>query len=64
MREANGMIIGYVETLSNGDTKVTDFSNRQLGGYKKNQDVTVDFGGKILFRGNMSAALIIISKYR
>lgn len=56
--EYSGRVIGYIETQSNGDKKVTDYRGVILGYYKKAQNVTTDFSGRILYRGDMSAALL------
>ena len=58
--EYTGRIIGYIETQPNGDKKVTNFTGTILGYYKKAQNVTTDFIGKILYRGDMSAALLVL----
>ncbi len=60
IRTISGQTIGTITTLSNGDKEVKDFYGRVLGYYRKSQDATIDFYGKILYRGDMSAALLII----
>lgn len=62
IREFSGMIIGYLDHCSNGDVEAVSFSGRKLGKYVKQSDVTTDFYGKILYRGNMAAALLILMK--
>ena len=62
IRTFGGQTIGYIKTLPNGDKEVTDFYHRVLGYYRKSQDATTDFYGRILYRGDMSAALLIIIK--
>lgn len=62
IRSFSGQTIGYITTLSNGDKEVKDFYGRVLGYYRKSQDATVDFYGRILYRGDMSAALLILVK--
>lgn len=57
--EYAGRVIGYIETMPNGDKKITNFTGTILGYYKKAQNVTTDFFGRILYRGDMSAALLI-----
>ena len=58
IRDFSGRIIGTLETQSNGDVIARDFSGRILGKYDKAMDVTRDFYGKILFKGNMAGSLI------
>ena len=62
IRTFAGVIIGYVETQGNGDKKVTAFSGRILGYYYKDRDVTTDFSGRILYRGDMASALLVLEK--
>ena len=53
-----GKILGYIKTLPNGDQEVKNFYGQILGYYKKNQNVTTNFYGQILYQGNMASALI------
>lgn len=53
-----GKILGYLETKPNGDVQATDFYGRILGFYRKSQDKTVDFYGKILSSGDITSGLI------
>ena len=62
IRDYAGMIIGKIKTLPNGDKEVRNFSYKILGYYRKSRDVTTDFYGKILYRGDMSAALLVLIK--
>lgn len=55
-----GRVIGFIDHEANGDTNVFDFYGHKLGGYKRSQNVTVDFYGKILYHGDMSAALLVL----
>ena len=57
-----GRCLGTIETQSNGDKVVKDFYGRILGRYEKSSNRTKDFNGKILFQGDMSAALLIMYK--
>ncbi len=61
IRRAMGGIVGYIEEMSNGDKKVTDYMGRILGYYKKSNDSTTDYMGRILYYGDMSAALLVNS---
>jgi len=62
IREFSGVIIGYIDTASNGDKTVTNYYGKILGYYKKSYDHTTDFYGKILYHGDMAAALLILFK--
>ncbi len=62
IREYNGMILGYLDHESNGDITVRNVYGKILGRYEKRYDVTKDFYGKILYRGNMAAALLVLIK--
>lgn len=53
------MSIGTIETDSRGNKTVRAFSGRILGYYKKDQDVTTNFMGKMLYIGDMASALLI-----
>lgn len=50
--------LGYIETKPNGDKVATDFAGRVLGYYKKAQNATTDYCGRILYYGDMLASLI------
>lgn len=50
--------LGYIETKPNGDKVATDFAGRILGYYKKAQNATTDYCGRILYYGDMLASLI------
>ena len=60
IRTFSWQIIGYIKTLPNGDKEVRDFSRRILGYYRKSQDTTTNFTGQILYRGDMSSALLVL----
>jgi len=60
IRDWSGRTIGYIDHESNGDKKVTDWSGRTLGYYRKSSDTTVDWSGRILYRGDMASALLIV----
>lgn len=51
-------ILGYIETKPNGDKVATDFSGRILGYYRKSQNATTDYCGRILYFGDMVATFI------
>lgn len=60
--EFSGMCIGTIETESNGDKTVRDFSGRILGYYKRSSNVTTNFSGQIIWRGDMAAALLVVRR--
>jgi len=62
IRDFGGRIIGYVETKPNGDKIVRDFGGRVLGRYIKSQNVTKDFHGRIISRGDNVGMLLSFSK--
>ena len=57
IKDFYGHIIGYLEHQPNGDIIAKDFYGRNLGRYDKAMDVTKDFYGKILYKGNMVGML-------
>lgn len=58
IRDFSGKIIGYVETDNIGNQQVRDFSGRILGTYDKKMNVTRDFYGRIVTRGNTVIGLV------
>ena len=60
IREFNGRIIGYIDVESNGNKTVRSFGGKILGYYDRNADVTKDFYNKILYRGDMASALLVL----
>lgn len=62
IREFGGSIIGYLEHESNGDIVAKSFTGRTLGRYERSSDTTKDFYGRILYRGNMAPALLLLFK--
>ena len=58
VREFNGRIIGFIDTLPSGDKEVRDYSGRLLGRYDKKNNLVRDFSGRILYRGDQSSMLL------
>lgn len=58
IRDFYGKIIGYYETLPNGDMQLRDFYGRILGKWDKKLNVTRDFYGRIVAQGNQLAMLL------
>jgi hypothetical protein len=50
-------VIGYIDTLPNGDKEVRDRANRYLGKYDKHLNVTKDRVGRMIYRGDQSSML-------
>ena len=48
-----GTIIGWLGTDSNGDELIMDFGHKILGKYNKKLNITTDFFGKQVGRGNV-----------
>lgn len=62
IREYSGMIVGYLDHDSNGDVTVKKYSGIIIGYYRKSSDTTTDLAGRILYRGNMAPALLVLFK--
>lgn len=59
IRGFNHQIIGLVEHYPNGDKTVREWPSRRiLGRYKANEDLTRDFFGRIIGRGDMVVSLL------
>lgn len=59
IKDFYGRIIGYIETdVNTGKKTATDFYGRILGYYKKDLDITTDFYGRTLARGDVLSGLI------
>lgn len=52
VRDISGKIIGFIETDKDGNKQVRNFYGRILGTYDSRLDVTRDFYGKIITRGD------------
>ena len=59
IRDFSGRFIAIYEYHDNGDITVRDWSSRFiLGYYRKSRDVTTDFYGRVLYKGNAVGMLI------
>lgn len=58
IKDFHGRIIGSLEELSNGDIIVKDFHGRLKGKYRKADNTTRDFYGRVIARGNQVGMLI------
>ena len=62
IRDFYGRIIGFIITEPNGDKVARDFYRRVVGRYDARRDVTVDFYGRVLTKGDTVASLIYANK--
>lgn len=62
IREYSGLIVGYIETKSNGDKVGYDYYRRIVGYYDAGSKVTTDFYRRIVARGDILSALVWNSK--
>ena len=53
-----GKITGYVDTDSNGNKALYDWQHKKLGRYDKNLDVTRDFYGRVVAKGDQLLTLL------
>lgn len=58
IRDFNGTILGYIYVDGKGDKTAKDFTGKILGYYYADRDVTTNFYGKILTRGDTASALL------
>ena len=59
IKDASYRNISIITYQDNGDIMVQDWSSRRIVGYyRKNRDVTTDFYGRIIARGNAVGMLI------
>ena len=58
IRDWSGMIIGKIETDSKGNKTVRDFYGRILGRYDAACNVTREFTGRVIAKGDASAMLL------
>ena len=56
-------IIGIIKTEANGDKAAIDFATRKiLGFYRASRDVTTDFIGRVLTKGDTVVSLLYNKK--
>lgn len=63
VRLFSGKIIGYIETDKNGNQQARNFYGQILGTYDKKLNVTRDFYGRIIGKGNQISGLVWNPKY-
>ena len=62
IRDFYGRILGSIETDTNGNKVAKDFYGRRLGTYDKKSNMTRDFYGRIIAKGDQTAGLIWSNK--
>ncbi|MBQ8738672.1 MAG: hypothetical protein IJZ04_04155 [Clostridia bacterium] len=62
IKEFSGRIIGYIDTKPNGDKVVSSWTGKILGTYFKSRNVTCDFYGRIIARGECCGMLFSLDK--
>lgn len=62
VKDFTGWILGYIETKPNGDKIAKDFYRRILGYYVKSRDVTTDFYGRVICKGDGVCGLIPLKR--
>lgn len=58
IKDFYGRVIGYIEEDSQGNKIVKDFYRRIIGRYEKKQNVTKNFYGQIVAKGDICSSLI------
>ena len=58
VRDYRGKNSGYITTDSDGNKYVTDWKGTRLGTYDAKRDMTLDWKGNIVARGDMASSLI------
>lgn len=58
VRAPDGRILAYIDIRPNGDKFVRDFYGKGLGSYDKSCDITRDFYGRMVARGDNVGILI------
>lgn len=59
IKDYYGKILGYIRTETNGDKTAFDFYRRKLGSWDKKKDITKDWTGRIISKGDSLASLIV-----
>lgn len=57
IKDWRGKIIGYIQTDSKGNKIIRDFYRKILGRYDKTLNVTKDFYGRLVAKGDQSSML-------
>lgn len=59
IRAFNGKIMGSVEEQPNGDKILKNFYGKPLGKYEKRTDLTKDFYGRVIAKGDVLVSLLM-----
>lgn len=62
IKDFSGKTIGWIIDMPNGDQEIKNFYMQTLGKYDKRQDVTRDFYGRVVARGNQLSMLLSMDK--
>lgn len=62
IRDFYGKILGTIETDAQGNKTVRDFYGRILGWYRKTDNLTKNFYGKIIAKGDVAVGLLYNNK--
>ena len=58
IKDWQGKILGWIETDGSGNKTLRDFYGKILGKYIKSRDVTQDFYGRIVAKGDCLTMLL------
>ena len=58
VKDFNGIILGWVETDEEGNQRVRDFKGFIVATYDKSMNVTREFSGRIITRGNTAIGML------
>ena len=62
IKDFYGKILGYIETLPNGDKVLRNLYRKILGRYNKATDTTRNFYGQIIAKGDQLTMLLNMNK--
>lgn len=62
IKDWTGKIIGYIETDYTGNKIVRDFYRKVIGRYDKRQNVTRDFYGRSIAKGDQCSLLFNLTR--
>lgn len=58
IKDYYGKMIGRIEEQPNGDKVVRDYYGMIKGYYRKSQNITVDYYGKLVAQGDVASSLL------
>ena len=62
VKDWTGKVLGFVDTDKFGNQTVKNFGGKVLAFYDAKRDVTTDFAGKVLSKGNTAISYIYLKK--